>query len=389
MEESDQQCRDSAAHRLSRRKVLAATGVGALTGLAGCNSGDAERTASDTDAQSSASTATEPQTSTAEPTETKSVGEKLEEYGCPKLDRDPDIVVAKDGSGDYETVQAAIDALPADDFDENQVYIKEGVYEEKLALGGKLDVTLLGAGPEKTILTYDDHADKTNSLGNPIGTSGSASFVINGYDITLKDLTVRNDAEPVAQAVAARVDASRAFFVNCRFVGNQDTLYTRNENTNQYYKDCYIEGDVDFIFGAATAYFDGCEIFCKGSSGYATASSTEEGEEYGYVFNDCTITGDAPDDSFYLGRPWKRFAQTVFLNTEMGDHIRPEGYHPWPEPDHPDKTKTAYYAEYNNSGPGYTPDERVEWSHTLSESDAEPYLSPKTVLDGWDPTACL
>ncbi|WP_435361738.1 pectinesterase family protein [Haloarchaeobius sp. DFWS5] len=389
MEKSDQQRRDSAAHRLSRRKVLAATGVGALTGLAGCTGGDAERTASETEPPSSASTTTESQTSTAEPTETKSVEEKLEEYGCPKLDRDPDIVVAKDGSGDYETVQAAIDSLPADDFEENQVYIEEGVYEEKLELGGKLDVTILGAGPEKTILTYDDHADKTNSLGNPIGTSGSASFVINGYDITLKDLTVRNDAEPVAQAVAARVDASRALFVNCRFVGNQDTLYTRNENTNQYYKDCYIEGDVDFIFGAATAYFDGCEIFCKGSSGYATAASTEQGEEYGYVFNDCTITGDAPDDSFYLGRPWKRYAQTVFLNTEMGEHIRPEGYHPWPEPDHPDKTKTAYYAEYNNSGPGYTPDERVEWSHVLSESDAQPYRSPKTVLDGWDPTVCL
>jgi pectinesterase len=249
---------------------------------------------------------------------------------------------------------------------------------------------LVGAGPEETILTYDDHADKTDSEGDPLGTAGSASFVVDGQDVTVKELTVRNDAQADIQAVAARVDANRAIFVNCRFIGEQDTLYTRNADANQYYTDCYIEGEIDFIFGAATAYFEGCEVFCIGFSGYATAASTEEGEDYGYVFNNCEITGENTSfPSYYLGRPWKPYAQTVFLNTEMDDHIHPEGYDPWDEEDQPDKTETAYYAEYNNSGPGYTPDERVDWAHILSESEAQPYLSPETVLDGWDPTTRL
>jgi len=386
----------------SRRELLALTGTSVAT-LAGCTGGGDGGTdtpaSSPTDAQSPTPTATATATATpsatatqsASPTPTPDAEERAARYGCPNLeaDGDYDVVVAEDGSGDFESVQAAVDSLSPGTYEEQRVFIAPGRYKEKLNIPETLsDVTFVGENPQETVLTYDDHADKTDENGDPIGTSGSSSVFVRCDDFSAVNLTFENAADPVAQAVAMRPTGDRVLFYNCRFLGNQDTLYTRGKQTNQYYRHCYIEGDVDFIFGAATSYFEDCEIFCT-DDGYVTAASTVEDREYGYVINNCTIHGDAPPRSVYLGRPWQRHAQTVILNTYMGEVITHAGYDPWPESNHPDKTKTAYYAEYNNEGPGWAPDSRPDWVHQLTEEEAQPYTDVTEVFQGWDPKACL
>jgi pectinesterase len=184
----------------------------------------------------------------------------------------------------------------------------------------------------------------------------------------------------VGQAVAVWVDGDKAAFVNCRFLGFQDTLYTFGRGSRQFYKGCYIEGTVDFIFGSSTAWFEDCDIFCK-RGGYVTAASTPDTARFGYVFSHCRIGGDAPAGSFGLGRPWRPYAKTVFLHCELGAMIRPEGWDPW---DKESNKKTAYYAEYQSSGPGAAPNKRVPWSHQLTEAEAQAYTRDN-VLHGWQP----
>ena len=361
---------------VSRRRMVALAGTGALGSIAGCTGGESDPAANGSTDES------EPED------EERDIEELMSEYRCPETDGDYDVVVAQDGSGDYETVQAAIDAIEPGTFDGTRVYIKEGRYKEKLTLpANRTDVTFVGENVENTVLTYDDHADKTNEHGEELGTTGSSSFFVWGPDFTAKNITFENAAPDVAQAVAVRIDADRAVFENCRFLGNQDTLYTYGRGTRQYFKDCYIEGDVDFIFGLATAFFEDCEINCK-DEGYIAAPAQPEDQEYGYVFKNCDVTGDAPNDSVYLGRPWEPYGQTVYIECDLGDHVRPVGWEPWDEPDLPDKTKTAYFAEYANSGPGYTPDRRADWSYQLSQAEAAEYTL-ETVFDGWNPRDCL
>jgi len=382
--------------RFSRRRMLALAGVTLASGVAGCSGGgsdDGTDTPADTDGGSPTPgpTPTATQTATATPTDAGTATPKLSdlvgEYRCADVDADPDIVVAKDGSGDVETVDEAIEEAPARDPSGTLIYVEAGRYYEKLEVPrSKINLTLVGAGPTETVLTYDDHAEKTDDQGNALGTGGSASFATSAPDFTAANLAFENDAEPVAQAVAARVAGDRSLFRNCRFLGNQDTLYTIAP-VRQYYRDCYIEGDVDFIFGAATAYFENCELFCKDDGGYVTAASTPRSADYGYVFNNCEVTADgAADDSYYLGRPWRPYARTVFMNSTLGDHVHPEGWHNW---DDPGKEETATYAEYNNEGPGYTPDQRVEWATELSDYLAGQHEDPEEVLDGWTPEACF
>lgn len=293
-----------------------------------------------------------------------------------------DFVVAKNGDGDFETVQAAIDAVPDFRDNETQILIENGQYEEKLVLPtSKTNVTFVGEDVSETVLTYKDYNGKLNRFGEEIGTSGSSSIFLFGDGFTARDLTFQNSAGRVGQAVAVRVDSDRAVFENCRFLGNQDTLYTHGRDSRQYYRDCYIEGTVDFIFGWATAVFHGCEIVCKGDSGYVTAASTPKEKAFGYVFDDCRVTGDSPENSFYLGRPWRPHARTVFMNSYLGTHIEPEGWHNW---DEPAKEETAFYAEYQNDGPGYVPEKRDSWSHQLTDDEAADYTL-RNVLDGWDP----
>jgi pectinesterase len=276
-------------------------------------------------------------------------------------------VVAIDGSGHFRSVQEAINAVPDLRKAETLIFIKKGVYKEKLTLPPtKTNVTLIGELCDSTILTYDDYAQKQNRLGENIGTSGSSSFFVFGDGFTAHNITFENSAGPVGQAVAVRITGDRARFFNCKFLGNQDTLYPHGTNSKQYYKNCYIEGTVDFIFGSATAVFDQCTIFAK-REGYITAASTPEHVPYGFVFINCKITGTAPEGSVYLGRPWRPFAKTAFLNCHFDAIVHKKGWHNWNKTD---AQATVKYIEYNNTGPGAKRDERVKWSTFINDNDA-------------------
>ena len=292
-----------------------------------------------------------------------------------------DFKVAKDGSGNFKTVQEAINAVPDMRANRTRILIKPGVYKEKLTLPPtKTNVSFIGEDALKTILTYDDYASKKNFFGENMGTSGSSAFFIYGDGFTAENITFENSAGPVGQAVAVRIDGDKAGFWNCRFLGFQDTLYPHGENSRQYYKNCYIEGTVDFIFGFSTALFENCTIYCK-DSGYVTAASTPQGHAYGFVFRDCKITGSAADGSFCLGRPWRPYAKVAYLSCELGRVINPKGWDNW------GNTKnelTATYSEYNNTGAGAATGQRVSWSKRMTAEDAQLYTTEK-VLGGWLP----
>jgi pectinesterase len=293
----------------------------------------------------------------------------------------PDFIVAADGSGNFKTVQEAINSVP--DFRKKPtiIFIRKGIYKEKLVVAGsKQNVQFVGETLNETILTYDDYAQKKNIFGEEKGTSGSSSFYIYGEGFSAKNITFQNSSGPVGQAVAVWAGGDKSIFTNCRFLGFQDTLYTYGGSNRQYYKDCYIEGTVDFIFGAATAWFENCTIFCK-KEGFITAPSTADTTKFGYVFNKCKIKGDAPAKSFYLGRPWRPYAKAVFLNCQISDCVRPEGWDHWGKESN---KKTAYFAEYKNTGKGATPKSRVGWSHQLTEA-AYTLYHPENVFRGWNP----
>lgn len=294
--------------------------------------------------------------------------------------QDIKITVAQDGSGNYHTVQEALNSVP--DFRKvtTTIFIKNGVYKEKLNLSAsKKMVKLLGESVEKTILTFDDFAQKKNRFGEEMGTSGSSSFYVYGDDFTAENITFENSAGPVGQAVALWVASDKARFINCRMLGFQDTLYTFGRGARQYYEKCYIEGTVDFIFGSATAVFKDCTVFCK-SQGYVTAASTPDTVKYGYVFMNCKISG-AAEKTAYLGRPWHPNAKTVFLNCELSEVIRPEGWNNWGKESN---EKTAFYAEYQNKGAGAQPEKRVSWSHQLTDAQAKTYTL-NNIFGDWSP----
>lgn len=272
---------------------------------------------------------------------------------------DYDLIVAKDGSGDYSTVQQAIDAVPSFRAKQTKIYIKNGIYKEKIVLSEiKKNIVLIGEDKFHTILTYDDYAQRNNSFNEPIGTSGSATFYAIGDGFVAHNITFENTAGPVGQAVAIWVGADKALFYNCRFLGFQDTLYTYGKGVRQLYLACYIEGTVDFIFGSSTAWFEDCEIHCK-KKGYITAASTPQDVLYGYVFNACKITGAADVKEFYLGRPWRPYAKVLFAKCELPSFILDSGWHNW---NNVDNEATVYFAEYQNYGTGARTNNRVTWS---------------------------
>lgn len=293
-----------------------------------------------------------------------------------------DIVVGKDKSSDYQSVQQAIDAIP--DFRKamTTVYIRAGIYKEKLILPvSKTNVKFVGEDAESTILTYDNYANRLNAFGEKMGTSGSASFYVFADGFTAENITFENSAGPVGQAVAVRVDGDRVVFRNCRFLGFQDTLYTYGKNSRQYYLNCYIEGTTDFIFGASQAIFDRCTIFSKAGGHYITAANTAIEQDYGYVFLHCKLTADAPKHDVYLGRPWRDDARTVFINCDLGEHIKPEGWHNWGKRY---AERRSFYAEYQSTGLGAAAKGRVAWSHQLNAAQASKY-SLDAVFGHWDP----
>ena len=293
-----------------------------------------------------------------------------------------DFVVAKEGSGNFKTVQEAINAVPDFRKKETRILIKNGIYKEKLILAeSKQFVTFIGESLEKTIITYDDYAQKKNIFGEEKGTSGSSGFYIYGHNFSAENITFQNTAGPVGQAVAVFVAGDKVQFKNCRFLGFQDTLYTWGRESRQYYKNCYIEGTVDFIFGSSTAVFDSCTLFGK-KAGYFTAASTPENKKFGYVFLNCHLTGDAPAGAFLLGRPWRPYAKTVFLKCKLDSIVAAEGWSNWGKAAN---EKTACYAEYKNYGEGAAIEKRVPWSYQLTDEEASQYTL-NNILGDWEPT---
>ena len=292
-----------------------------------------------------------------------------------------DFVVAKDGSGDFFTVQEAINAAP--DYCKQAattIFIKDGVYKEKVTIpANKWKLHLIGQSVENTVISWDDYAKKIGPTGHEMGTSATSTVFLYGQDFLAENLTIENTAgegKDIAQACAITVDADRVAFINCRFLANQDTIYTYGKYQRQYYRGCWIEGTTDFIFGASTCWFEDCTILSKRDS-YVTAASTPEGEKYGYVFKNCRLIHDENTTKVYLGRPWRPFAKTVFIDCELGDHIRKEGWHNWNKKY---AEKTSFYAEYGSKGPGAAPAaDRVKWSHQLKAKEALQY-TPSNVL---------
>ncbi len=302
---------------------------------------------------------------------------------APKELKSYDIVVDANGTGNFTTVQAALNSVALLKTTETTIFIKNGVYKEKLEVVlNQNNITLIGESKEKVILTYDDYASKSNGAGGTIGTSGSASFIITANDFKARNITFENSSGPVGQAVAVRIDGDRIIFKNCRFLGFQDTLYPRADTSRQYYKNCYIEGTTDFIFGGSTAVFDQCEIFAKKGGSYITAANTPQSNPYGFVFLNCKLNTNSGNSTYYLGRPWRNYARTVFLKCEMGPHIKPEGWHNWGKPE---AEKTTFYAEYFSTGTGGNTNSRVKWSHVLSSKEFKKDYSMKAVLRDWKP----
>jgi len=294
-----------------------------------------------------------------------------------------DITVALDGSGQFKTVQEAIMSVPAgSETNPVVIHIKPGVYKELIYIQHeKRFFRLVGGDAAKTILTYDLHANIMGKDGKPIGTFRTPSTLIDADDFTAENITFENSAGPVGQALAIRVDGDRAVFRNCRFLGWQDTILLNRGR--QYFENCYIAGHVDFIFGAATAFFERCHIHCL-RSGYITAASTYDYHPYGFVFSHCKITGESAEVKTYLGRPWRDFSAVVYLNTEMSDVVRPEGWQNW---NLPAREKTSRYAEFNSSGSGANPKARVAWSRQLTKSEAKEITAKKVLAgaDRWNP----
>lgn len=296
------------------------------------------------------------------------------------------ITVAQDGSGNYKTIQSAIDAVRAYSPEHITINIKNGVYHEKVVVPAWVtNVSFVGESKEGTIIVNGDYSGKfmnadTVADKTKFGTFNSYTMYVHGNDISIKNITISNNAGRVGQAVALHVDGDRFEIANCNLLGNQDTLLTANDTARQYFVNCYIEGTTDFIFGNATAVFQNCTIKSLVES-FITAASTTQQQQFGYVFQHCKLIADPQVKRTYLGRPWRAYAKVVFMDCEMDSNIRPEGWHNWGKVEN---ESTAFYAEYNNTGAGSNTDKRVGWSHVLSKNEAKQYTIGN-IFKGWKP----
>lgn len=294
------------------------------------------------------------------------------------------IFVARDGTGEFRTIDEAIEVCRAFMDYHKVIFVKNGTYKEKLIIPQWLqNIEICGESKENTIITYDDHANvKRPETGKPMGTFRTYTLKIEGNAITLKNLTIENNSARLGQAVALHTEGDRLLFINCRFIGHQDTIYTGVAGTRLYFKGCYICGTTDFIFGPSTAWFEDCTIESLVNS-YVTAASTPKDQAYGYIFNNCRLIAKEGVNQVYLGRPWRDYGYTLFMNCELGGHIRPEGWHHWEK----QREQTARYLEYNNHGEGAKTKERVAWSHQLTKKEAA-QITPETVFSvgsKWNP----
>ena len=292
------------------------------------------------------------------------------------------ITVAQDGSGQYKTVQQAFDAVPTGNKEKITIKIKRGTYKERLILDTRKDfVNLIGEDKNNTILTYDNHAGMKLANGDTINTWTSASFFIYANDFHAENITFQNNAGFTAgQAVAVFANGDRLTFNNCNFIGNQDVLFCSGAGSRQYYKDCYIEGTTDFIFGPSTSVFKGCHIHSKKNS-HVTAASTPREVKYGFVFFECKLTGDTSLHKVSLGRPWTPYSSVAYIRCDIGKHILSDGWNNWRNPAN---EQTARFAEYKNIGEGADTSKRVKWIALLNDDDVALYTI-RNIFGDWDP----
>ena len=295
----------------------------------------------------------------------------------------PDFTVSPDGKGDFTTIQKAIDASKAFPDKRVTIFVKNGIYKEKLVVPScNTFLSIIGESAEQTIITFDDHFAKINRGRN--STFYTYTLKVEANDFILGNITVENSAGPVGQALALDVEGDRCVFYNCRFLGNQDTMYAAGRFSRQYFTNCYIEGTTDFIFGEATVLFEGCVLHSKGDS-FVTAASTPERKPFGFVFNHCKLTAAEGVTKVFLGRPWRPFAKVAWLNCEMGSFVRPEGWNNWSKAEN---EKTAAFAEYNNTGAGAQLEKRVPWSLKLTKKEASRYTKEQILAPSvWETNA--
>lgn len=304
------------------------------------------------------------------------------------------ITVAKDNSGDFNSIQQAVDSIPAGT--PETIYIKKGIYKERVEVR-KNNISFVGESTDDTIITESYYARMIMPDGSKRGTFRSYTFFVYANNFTASNLTFENAAgfgDEFGQAIAVYAEGDNITFRNCKILGHQDTLFTGplpmkekqpggftgptidgiRRVVHQLYEDCYIAGEIDFIFGSATAYFKNCTLFALNRNqeinAFYTAPSTYEGQAFGYVFESCTFTGNCPPKSVALSRPWRIHAKTVLLNCSYSDQIIDEGFTDWNKPE---SHETVYYAEYNGHGEGFKPEKRAAYVHQLNESEAALY----------------
>ena len=285
-----------------------------------------------------------------------------------KYDNPDTLFVARDGTAEFRNIDDAIEVCRAFMEYHKVIFVKKGTYKEKLIVPSWLtNIEICGEDRDNTILTYDDHANVfIPGTDRKMGTFRTYTVRVDGNDITFRNITIENNAARLGQAVALHTQGDRLTFVNCRILGNQDTVYTGGINTRLYFKDCHIEGTTDFIFGPSTAWFENCTILSRTDS-YITAASTPQNVEYGYVFNRCKIVAAEGVSKVYLGRPWRPYAHTLFMNCQLGKHILPVGWHNW---SNTQNETTARYCEYDNHGEGAATKERAAWTRQLTRKEA-------------------
>lgn len=289
------------------------------------------------------------------------------------------VVVAKDGTGDFNKIQDAIDQCKSFPPERLIIYVKNGTYKEKIKVHEwNTKISLIGESKENTIITYDDYFDKMDKGRN--STFYTYTVLVEGDEFYAANLTIENSSGEVGQAVALSVFADKVVVENCVLSGYQDTLYVSGNGNRQYFSNCFIEGSTDFVFGGATSLFENCVIHSKTDS-YVTAASTPNEIPFGFVFIDCKLTADNEVTQVYLGRPWRPYAKTVFIHCELGDHIRPEGWHNWNKKQ---AENTSFYAEYGSYGEGGNILNRVDWSYQLTKEEAAQYTKENILgKDAW------